>query len=373
MRKLLIVTTFIIFSTVCAGKNSVIASDTGKPATTKQAGHETQPKTAANAQANKMPGEKHLANIKQLTFGGENAEAYFSYDASKLILQSTREGFDCDQIFTMNSDGTNVKLVSTGKGRTTCSFIYPHEDKILYSSTHLGSPDCPPKPGYEHGYVWPLYSTFDIFSANIDGSNLKRLTETDGYDAEATISPDGKMVVFTSMRDGDLELYLMKPDGTGVKRLTTSKGYDGGAFFSFDNKKIIFRAHYPKNAEELAKYETLLSKNLVGPSNLELFIMDIDGSNKTQITKNGAANFGPYLHPNGKQVIFSSNVNDPKGRNFDLYLINIDGTGFEQVTFNESFDGFPMFSHDGKTLVFASNRNAKERGETNIFIADWID
>lgn len=317
--------------------------------------------------------EKHLKNLKQLTFGGENAEAYFSYDASKLILQSTRDNYECDQIFTMNSDGTDVKLVSTGKGRTTCSYIFPNESKIIYASTHLFDQNCPPKPSYEHGYVWALYTGFDIFSANLDGSNLKRLTFTEGYDAEGVMSPDGKKIVFTSVRDGDLEIYTMNPDGSDVKRLTFQKGYDGGPFFSLDSKRIVYRAHYPKEGKELERYEMLLKKGLIEPKALELYVMDADGSNKIQVTNNGAANFGPYFHPNGEQIIFASNAGDPKGRNFDLFLINVNGSGLEQITFNESFDGFPMFSHDGKKLVFASNRNAKIRGETNVFIADWID
>ena len=324
-------------------------------------------------QQNWIDGEKHLANIRQLSFGGENAEAYFSYDCKKLIFQSTRDGYDCDQIFTMNIDGSDVKLVSTGKGRTTCSYIVPNKESIIYSSTHLGSPDCPPVPGHEQGYVWPLYKTFDIFAADIDGSNLTRLTSTDGYDAEGTISPDGKKIVFTSVRDGDLEIYTMNVDGTDVKRLTHKKGYDGGPFFSFDNKKIVYRAHYPTSDEELANYEMLLSQGLVRPTELEIYVMDADGSNQTQVTDNHAANFGPYMHPNGRQIIFASNLADPKGRNFDLFIINVDGSGLEQITFNSTFDGFPMFSHDGKTLVFASNRNAKVRGETNVFIADWIE
>lgn len=326
-----------------------------------------------NNAIHRLQGERHLSNIKQLTFGGENAEAYFSYDGGKLIFQSTRDDYQCDQIYTMNSDGADVLLVSTGKGRTTCSFIFPREEKIIYSSTHLAGADCPPRPSYEHGYVWPLYRSFDIFSADIDGSNLTQLTHSDGYDAEGTISPDGERIVFTSLRDGDLEIYTMNIDGSDVKRLTHTKGYDGGPFFSFDCKKIVYRAYHPKDETEIANYETLLKQGLIKPTHLELFIMGANGSNQTQITDNGAANFAPYFHPNGNQIIFSSNLGDPKGRNFDLYLINIDGTGLEQITFNDTFDGFPMFSHNGKKLVFASNRNAKVQGETNIFIADWID
>jgi len=319
------------------------------------------------------PRETHLAHLKQLTFGGENAEAYFSSDGSRLIFQSTREAYACDQIFTMNVDGTDVRLVSTGFGRTTCSYFFPGLPRILYSSTHLDGKACPPRPSFARGYVWALYPSYDIFSADLDGSNLVRLTDTPGYDAEATISPDGKKIVFTSLRDGNLEIYTMNPDGTGVRRLTYTPGYDGGAFFSYDSSKIVYRAYHPEDPKELAEYKDLLSQNLVKPSRMELFVMDADGSQQRQVTHNGAANFAPYFHPDGKRIIFASNLHDPGGRNFDLYLVNLDGTSLERVTYHEAFDGFPMFSPDGKKLVFASNRNGKVKGETNIFIADWID
>jgi len=172
--------------------------------------------------------------------------------------------------------------------------------------------------------------------------------------------------------DGDLDIYTMNLDGSGVKRLTTMLGYDGGPFFSLDGKKIVYRAYHPRDPGEIREYETLLREGLVKPSRMELFVMDADGKNQRQITNNGAANFAPYFHPNGRQIIFSSNLGDARGRNFDLYLINEDGSGLEQITFYPDFDGFPMFSHDGKKLVFASNRNGKVRGETNIFIADWV-
>jgi len=317
--------------------------------------------------------EKHLANIRQLTFGGENAEAYFSPDGKRLIFQSTRDGYPCDQIYVMNVDGGNIHRVSTGKGRTTCGyFFYPKGQRILYSSTHLADEDCPPPPDPAQGYVWKLYPAYDIFSAKPDGSDLRRLTDAEGYDAEATVAAKGRKIVFTSTRDGDPELYTMNLDGSDQKRLTYAPGYDGGAFYSADCKKIVFRANRPETPEELADYQMLIKDGLIRPMRLELFIMDADGSNLRQVTNNGAANFAPYFHPNGKQIIFASNVHNPRGRNFDLYLINVDGTGLEQITFNETFDGFPMFSQDGKRLVFASNRNAKTPGETNIFIADWV-
>ena len=318
-----------------------------------------------------LPGEKHLARIRQLTEGGENAEAYFSFDQKRLIFQSTRPPYACDQIFTMNLDGSGLRMISTGKGRTTCGYFLPGDNRILYSSTHEGSAGCPPRPDMSQGYVWALYTDYDIYTARADGSDIKPLTRTPGYDAEATVSPDGKRIVFTSVRDGDLELYSMSLDGSGVKRLTHEKGYDGGAFYSPDSKRIVYRAHHPADAEDVKRYEKLLAQGLIEPRALEIMVMDADGSNKRQVTQNGKANFAPYFHPSGKQIIFASNMDDPKGRNFDLYLINLNGTGQERVTFNETFDGFPMFSRDGSRLVFASNRHGKQTGETNIFIADW--
>jgi TolB protein len=316
--------------------------------------------------------EKHLKNLRQLTFGGENAEAYFSFDGTKLIFQSSRDGYPCDQIYTMDLDGTNIRRVSTGKGRNTCSYFLPDGKHFIYSSTHLAGDDCPPKPPFTKGYVWAIDKGFDLFSSDFEG-NLTRLTRTPGYDAEATVSPDGKRIVFTSVRDGDLELYSMNTDGSEVKRLTHTPGYDGGAFFSPDSRKIVYRASHPSDEPTIARYKELLAQNLIEPGQLELYVMNADGSNSVQITRNRAANFCPFFHPNGKQIIFASNLGDPKGRNFDLYLINLDGSGLEQVTANETFDGFPMFSPDGKKLVFASNRNGKVKGETNVFIADWVD
>ena len=319
--------------------------------------------------------EAHLRNIRQLTFGGENAEAYFSFDGRQIVFQSTRAPYTCDQIFTMNLDGSSVKMVSTGLGRTTCGYFTPDGGRIVYASTHIGSPECPPVPSRSLGYVWPLYRTFDIFSARPDGSDLRRLTSADAYDAENTVSPDGKKIVFTSTRDGDLELYEMNVDGTGQRRLTNALGYDGGAFHSQDSQWIVWRAGRPSTPEEVAQYKDLIARDLVMPNKLEIMLMRADGTGQRQLTKNGAANFAPYFHPNGRQIIFASNVNNPNPRspNFDLFLINRDGTGLQQVTFDEGFDGFPMFTSDGRTLIWASNRLAKTEGDTNVFIADWVD
>ena len=317
--------------------------------------------------------EKHLRNVRQLTFGGENAEAYWSADGKQLILQSTRDSLQCDQIFVMNADGSAPRRVSTGKGRTTCSYFFPDGKRILYASTHLAAAECPPPPDHSQGYIWMLYPGFEIFSAKLDGSDLVRLTNHDGYDAEATIAPDGSRIIFTSKREGDLDLYTMKPDGSDVRRITDELGYDGGAFFSPDSKRIVWRASRPSSEEERYAYHSLLAQDAIRPGKLEIYVANADGSDARPITDNGAANFCPFFFPDGVRIIFASNMADPKGRNFDLWMIRHDGTGIEQVTFDPTFDGFPMFSPDGKRLVFASNRNAKARGETNIFVADWVD
>ena len=323
------------------------------------------------------PSEKHLRNVRQLTFGGENAEAYFSADDRQLIFQAHQGEGNCDQIYTMDTSGANRRLVSTGKGRTTCGYFFPDGKQILYASTHLGNEDCPPRPDYSKGYVWQIHKEYDIFTAEPDGSNLRRLTSTPGYDAEATISRGGR-IAFTSVRDGDLDIYVMDSDGKNVKRLTDEAGYDGGPFWSPDGKQIVYRAHHPADPKELEDYRSLLNEGLVRPLLMELFLMDADGSNKRQLTRFGAASFAPYVLPDGKRIIFSSNKDDPRGRNFELYLIGADGTGLERLTFSGDsnefhFTAFPMFSSDGKRLVFASTRGAQQEGEINIFIADWVE
>ena len=320
-----------------------------------------------------LPAEKRLRNVRQLTDGGENAEAYFSGDGRSLIFQSKRDGRQCDQIYTMRADGSGVRMVSTGAGATTCSYIYPSGGRILYASTHLASEQCPPAPDRSRGYVWAVHPGFDIFAADAEGKNLRRLTSTPGYDAEATVSADGRRVVFTSLRDGDLDIYTMDADGRNVKRLTTELGYDGGPFFSRDGRLIVYRAYHPKTPEQVARYRALLAENVIEPNNFELWVMDADGRNKRQVTRLGVASFAPYFLPDGKRIIFSSNHPNPRGRDFNLFVVGLDGTGLEQVTFNDTFDGFPMFSPDGRRLVFASNRNAAARGDTNVFIADWVE
>lgn len=345
--------------------------------------------SAAIAQEKKMDAQmaplvlpeesKHLRNVRQLTFGGQNAEGYFSIDDKQIIFQHQGEGVPCDQIYTIvvdTADGKPAvpKLVSTGKGRTTCSYIFPSNDRILFSSTHGASAECPPKPDYSRGYVWPIYDTYRIYTAKPDGSDLKLLTDAPGYNAEATITRDGKHIVFTSTRNGDLDIYTMDADGKNVRQLTRELGYDGGPFWSYDGKKIVYRAEHPKTEAEIKDYKDLLAKGLIRPGNLEIWVMNADGSGKHQVTKNGAANFAPYWHPDGKRIVFASNMADPKnGRDFDLYLINEDGTGQERITYHPDFDGFPMFTSDGKRLVWASNRNGTQPHETNLFLAEWVE
>ena len=316
--------------------------------------------------------ERRFANIRQLTFGGENAEAYFSTDGSELVFQTTREGVPCDQIYRMDLNGENMELVSTGDGRTTCGYFYPDDEAIVYASTHAGDLECPPPPSFEMGYVWAVYDTYDIYRVGTDGSDLIQLTDVPGYDAEATIGPDGR-IVFTSVRDGDMEIYSMDGDGGDVRRLTDRQGPDGGPFFSADGSKIVFRGREIPDGQEYEDYKRLLDQGLWRPTSLEIFVMDADGSNLTQVTDLGGASFGPFFHPDGERIIFSSNWHNPEGRNFDLFMVNIDGTEVEQITFNETFDGFPMFSPDGSQLVFASNRDSAAEGDTNVFIADWVE
>lgn len=323
--------------------------------------------------------EKHFKNVRQLSFGGNNAEAYWSFDGKKLIFQSDNPGWNlgCDQIFVLDlkrePDSTKLKMISTGKGRTTCSWFMPDNKSILYASTHLKHDSCPPVPNMGHRYVWSLYDAYDIFVADLNGNIKKQLTTEPRYDAEATVSPKGDKIIFTSLRTGDLELYTMNLDGTGVKQITNTPGYDGGACFSADGTKIVWRASRPKSEEELKAYKDLLDKDMVEPTNLEIWVANADGSDARQITNLGKANWAPTFTPKGDKIIFCSNYKSERGFPFNLYMINIDGTGLEQLTFDDAFDSFPMFSPDGKQFVWCSNRHNGRTRDTNIFIADWVE
>ncbi len=319
------------------------------------------------------PDEIHLRNIRQLTSGGTNAEAYFSFDEQRLIFQSSRPPFDCDQIFTMNIDGSVQKLVSNGKGVTTCAYFLPGAKRILYSSTYASGDECIPRPDKSKGYVWGVWNAYDLYTANEDGSDIQVLSRTDRYDAEATVSPKGDKIVFTSSRDGDLDLYTMNIDGSDVRRITTDLGYDGGAFFSWDGKRIVYRAFHHTDSTAVTDYNALLAQELVKPTRMEIFVCDADGKNRKQLTNTEGANFAPFFHPDNKRIIFSSNSEAPGSRLFHLFVMNDDGTEKKQVTHGGSFNAFPMFSRDGKQIVFVSDRNAKGRYEFNVFLADWIE
>jgi len=319
------------------------------------------------------PGEAHLRNIRQLTFGGNNAESYFSRSGKQLIFQRQEKVSEgCDQQYIMNIDGSGLHRVSNGLGRTTCGYFYDNDRRILYASTFAHDKACPARPDNSMGYVWPL-GHLEIYTSKTDGTDLRQLTSNGAYNAEATVSPDGRTIIFTSTRDGDIDLYTMSLTGGDVRRITSRVGYDGGAFFSPDGSKIVWRAAYPQTAADTADYQRLLNARLVRPARVELWVANADGSNAHQITRLGGANFAPFFNPDGKRIIFSSNFESPRSGAFDLFLINVDGTGLEKVTTHPDFDSFPMWSPDGRKLVWASNRHGSQTGETDIFIADWVD
>ena len=315
----------------------------------------------------------HLNSIRQLTHGGQNAEAYWSPDGKRLIFQTTRPPYGCDQMFLMNADGSNQHLVSTGKGRTTCGYFLADNKHILYASTHLAADACPTDPDRSKGYVWGVFPGYDIFLASETGKVLKRLTDAPGYDAEATVNWKTGDIVYTSLASGDLDIWKMRPDGSGKKQLTRKLGYDGGSVLSRDGKKLVWRANYPKTPEDVARYNALLADNLTAPMKMELMVGDADGGNAHAITNFGCASFAPTFTPDGKRILFASNKQECDSRKFELYLVNLDGTGLEQVTNFGGFTSFPEFSPDGKILVFCSDRDAKDRYEFNIFTASWSE
>ena len=329
------------------------------------------------------PEEVHLRNVRQLTFGGENAEAYFSFDDKQLILQIAyaEQGIECDQIFygdipKRRDKNFEVNMISTGKGRTTCSYFLPGNRVFIYASTHKADANCPEALDWRKigRYVWPLYNTYEIYLADVKtGAIIKQLTDNSFYDAEATVSPSGDRIVFTSTRSGDIELYTCDLEGNDVKQITYDLGYDGGAFFSPNGKQLVFRSSRPKTPEAQKEYKELLRQNMVAPADMEIYVCDKDGSNMKQITELGGANWAPYFHPSGKKIVFSSNHKSPKGFPFNIFMIDTNGENLEQITYDDNFDSFPMFSFDGKKIVFSSNRNNGGTRDTNVFIADWVD
>ena len=346
----------------------------------KSAEKESKPEVSLMAGSDTLiyPEEKHFKSIKQITFGGNNAEAYWSFDDSMMVFQSDYQkwGVECDQMFLMQVgetfQDTIPPMISTGMGRTTCSYFLPDNKHILYGSTHLVDDKCPDVPLRRNGkYLWAVYDSFDIFVADLEGNITAQLTDTPGYDAEATVSPKGDKIVFTSMRSGDLELYTMNLDGSEVTQITDELGYDGGAFFSPDGTKIIFRASRPKTEEAIAEYKELLAEGLVQPTEMELFICNADGSDLKQITFLGNANWSPFFHPSGEKILFSSNFESEMGFPFNLYMIDIDGRNLERVTYGKTFNAFSVFSNDGKYLAFSSNRNNGGTRDTNLFIVEW--
>lgn len=360
----------------------IIASCKTDPQLSTEKGSKKEKYTAAQGQDSLIyPEEVHFKSIRQITFGGDNAEAYWSFDDEQLIFQSNNPkwGVGCDQMFLMNANETFTDsiappMVSTGLGRTTCSYFMPDNEHILYASTHLGDKECPETPLRKNGkYIWPIYDTYDIFVADLEGNIVKQLTNEPGYDAEATVSPKGDKIVFTSDRNGDLELYTMDIDGSNVKQVTDQLGYDGGAFFSPDGTKLIFRSSRPKTPTEIKEYKDLLAEGLVEPTEMELYICNADGTGLKQLTDLGNANWSPFFHPSGEKVLFSSNFEAERGFPFNLYMIDIDGKNLKRITHGETFDAFPVFSNNGKYLAFSSNRNNGGTRDTNLFIAEWTE
>ena len=369
IKNLFILLGMVLIVSACGGSADTETADSADAA----ASNETEKEDLAYEQ------ETNLSNVRQLTFGGNNAEAYFSFSSDKLVFQAENPAWEvpCDQIFTMSTDGYSgdrPQLISTGKGRTTCAFFMPGDTAILYASTHLGGDECPEMQRPDNGlYTWPIFPDFDIFVSDLEGNIIKQLTDHPGYDAEATLSPDGSKIVFTSTRSGDLELWTMNVDGTDLKQVTSGLGYDGGAFFSPDGTKLVFRASRPQTPEAQQMYKDLLKQGLVQPTNMEIYVCNVDGSDLRQITNFGKANWAPYFHPSGESILFSSNHHAESGRKFNIFSIDLNGENLRQITFDDTFDAFPMFSYDGKKVVFSSNRNNGGGRDTNVFIADWVE
>ncbi|RKY20446.1 MAG: hypothetical protein DRQ55_07625 [Planctomycetota bacterium] len=319
-----------------------------------------------------LPAERgHLSNMRRLTDGGTNAEAYWSYDDRQLILQRTaKPEIECDQMFVLDLASGDERQI-TRDGRTTCGFWLPGDERLLFASTHEAGPECPPKADKSQGYAWAIYASYDIFSADPDGGDLRNLTSMPGYDAEATVSRQGR-IVFTSTRSGDLELWTMAQDGSDLRQVTDSLGYDGGAFFSNDGAQIVWRATRFDSEEEREQYRALLAEGLVKPRKMELFIADADGANRRQLTDNGGANFAPFFTPDDSHIVFASSLGSASGFGFDLWMMPVEGGEPERITYTDNaFESFPMFSWDGEQIVFTSGREPGKAGDLNVFVADW--
>ncbi len=337
-------------------------------------------------------GETHLRNVRQLTFGGQNAEAYWSADGRHITYQTRQPAYPDEQIFVMDADGRNKRLVSTGKGRCTCSYYSPDGRFIFFSSTHARNEGAQAPVDMSKGYVWAINPDYEMYRVGArtttggqvpSASGLKPASGNDAmrkvinrpgfYVAETTIAPNGHYMAWTSDFEGDLEIYRSNLDGSNTVRLTHEVGYDGGPFVSWDSKLIAYRRDSFTDDKQIEGYKALLAQHMIRPTKLEIWVMDANGENKRQVTHLACASFAPFIHPDGKRIVFSSNYGDPKGREFDVFICNLDGSNLERVTKSPQFDGFPMFTRDGKKIVFASDRFSKVKGETNVFVADWVD
>ena len=326
------------------------------------------------------PDETRFLELYQLTFGGENAEAYWSFAGDRLVLQRRHpvEGVDCDRIYVL--DDGELTQVSSGRGVTTCAYFLPGDREVLFASTHGEHASCPAPPDRSKGYVWKLHPEYEVYVVDLESGTERQLTDAPGYDAEGTVSPLGDRIVFTSVRSGDPELWTCDLAGGALHQVTDSPGYDGGAFFSHGGDRLIWRATAftpGAEADEQAAFAQLLEEHLVRPSAMELVTSLVDGTLRRTLTSLGGANWAPYFTPDDRHVLFSSNHHvGPRSRNFDLFLVPSEGgphgaESAERVTTYEGFDSFPMFHPRGEWLAFSSNRGGSVEGETNVFLARW--